>query len=260
MKKMLISILIFAICIGSTSCYVLANEMKDNKCILNNEITDEKVLLYRAKNEINDAPQEHIDYILSNTEIEIDGVLQDVEPLVTTQLIEKSFDNSGNMEAEYAATVITDAEIITDKNGVAVLSTSNYSKTENKLSQGKDVRLYTTIYYTMGTYNKIDYIKLTKVTAKSELVDTSCRIPYTKVRGGYRGYNLATKNWDDKTFSWVQKSGFSSSSTISGAMLEATPGGILYSVWGEAYCQIKRGTQTWSFSMKVYEAGAGSVL
>ncbi|MFR5876103.1 MAG: hypothetical protein ACLUFN_06400 [Eubacterium sp.] len=168
--------------------------------------------------------------------------------------MEKSYNSNGDLTKNYSATLIAETNFEENiSNSISPLST--HTTTDTKKSNGKDVQLSTTIYYTTGTYNKVPYITITKVSAASKLIDTTCKISYTKVRGGYRGVNLATNKWIDKTSAWTSNTGKTVSRSISGVKLDAS-GGILYSVWGEGYCQIKRGTQTWSFSMKVFEADA----
>ncbi len=213
-------------------------------------------MLERAEENVNEAPQKQIDYILNNTEIKLNNKTKNVEPLITTQLLEINETLNGDVTKEYAATLVADSELI-DDNQYGISPLSNYTRTDSEKSKGKDVKLTITIYYTTGTYNKVNYIRITKVKAVSKLIDTSCKIPYTKVRGGYRGFNLATNKWTDVTSAWTKSSGFTATRSINGAKLECTSGGILYSIWAESYCQIKRGTQTWSFSMKIYEADAG---
>ena len=260
MKKTLLFLLTLVI-ISLNCSFAYADDTPNNVQIINNkEITDINILYERAINNINDASTDEIEYIMKNTEIKINDKKQEYAPLITTQLISRKTDKNGVENNIYVANVISDIEIVTDDNGISTLSTRTHSIEETETSKGRDIKITTKVVYETSTYNKVNYIKLISVSANSALIDKSCKIPYTKVRGGYNGWNLETNAPVSYTSAWTTGTGFSASRTINGAKLEATPGGVLYSVWGEAYCQIKRGNQTWSFSMKVVEADSGSVI
>lgn len=254
MKKILISILIIALL--SSSFQVLAFDRIGSSSEID-VILDKSELLDRALNNINEAPTEQIEYILNNTFVKIDNYTSEYTPLITTQLIQSKRDLFGNTNKDYIATIIAASEFVTDSQGNQILRATNYTKTESDTSNGLDVMLYTTIHYSVGTYDNVGYIKLTKVVGESRLVDTSCKITYTKVRGGYSGWNLETNRWINSTTAWTTGTSFDASKTINGALIECTDGGIPYEIWGESYCHIQRGSQNWTFSMTVYESDVG---
>ena len=257
MKKRVFAIVLVVVICSSLFNTAFAAESK-TVCYRASKIQDLNVLLERAYNHINDAPQELVDNIVNSSKVCIDGNDQSVQPMITTELLESTTGLNGNTDT-YAATLITDYSLETNADGVQTLAASSYTKTENVTTKGSLVRLYTTIYYTTGTYNKIDFIKLTKVSATSKLIDSTCKVKYTKVRGAYRGYNLDNNKLilKDVVSSWTQVAGFKASRTITCPRIETTSGGIYYEIWGEGYCYITRGTQSWTLSHKVIEADVG---
>ena len=119
--------------------------------------------------------------------------------------------------------------------------------------------MYTTIHYSVGSYAGFTCIKLNKVSVRSKLLDSTCRITLTCARGGYSGYNLATDRFVDDTSNYTCGTQDASRS-ISCPPLELTDGGVRYEIWGEGKTYVHRGDQSWTISHIVRENGMGSPL
>lgn len=228
------------------------------KCIeCNPKIEDSKILFEMAKNGNTENENLKFKEIYKSAKLVIDDVEQTEKPLFVTELLSKRVGiNNQNIKEEYATTIVSEVEIENNK----LSAVSSYSKSEKEVSSGGEVILYTTIYYETGTQDGINYIALRQVKAKAEVKVGLVKIDYVKARGGYKGYNLNTESFVDRTISWYQKEGAEASTHyIEGAHLECTSGGIFYTIWGEGFAHITRQSSSWTMSHKVIEADAGSL-
>lgn len=209
-----------------------------------------------AKNNTTERENRKFKEIYPSAKLVIDDTEQPEDPLLVTELLSKevSLDNQNSKET-YATTIIS--ELAIENNTLSVVS--DYSKTEKISSSGGEVYLYTTLFYETGKYDGINYIALRKVTVKAQVRTGLVKVDYVKARGGYKGYNLYTNKFVDRTFSWYQNTGFEvSTPNYDGAILECTSGGIFYSVWGEGFAHVTRQSSSWTMTHKVIESDSGT--
>ena len=263
--KLYIKTIVLAICIVCCS-FVNVNaqqpiQIKENGILYkivesNPKIEDEQILLTMAKNNTTERENRKFKEIYPSAKLVIDDTEQPEDPLLVTELLSKevSLDNQNSKET-YATTIIS--ELAIENNTLSVVS--DYSKTEKISSSGGEVYLYTTLFYETGKYDGINYIALRKVTVKAQVRTGLVKVDYVKARGGYKGYNLYTNKFVDRTFSWYQNTGFEvSTPNYDGAILECTSGGIFYSVWGEGFAHVTRQSSSWTMIHKVIESDSGT--
>lgn len=263
--KLYIKTIVLAICIVCCS-FVNVNaqqpiQIKENGILYkivesNPKIEDEQILLTMAKNNTTERENRKFKEIYPSAKLVIDDAEQPEDPLLVTELLSKevSLDNQNSKET-YATTIIS--ELAIENNTLSVVS--DYSKTEKISSSGGEVYLYTTLFYETGKYDGINYIALRKVTVKAQVRTGLVKVDYVKARGGYKGYNLYTNKFVDRTFSWYQNTGFEvSTPNYDGAILECTSGGIFYSVWGEGFAHVTRQSSSWTMTHKVIESDSGT--
>lgn len=263
--KLYIKTIVLAICIVCCS-FVNVNaqqpiQIKENGILYkivesNPKIEDEQILLTMAKNNTTERENRKFKEIYPSAKLVIDDTEQPEDPLLVTELLSKevSLDNQNSKET-YATTIIS--ELAIENNTLSVVS--DYSKTEKISSSGGEVYLYTTLFYETGKYDGINYIALRKVTVKAQVRTGLVKVDYVKARGGYKGYNLYTNKFVDRTFSWYQNTGFEvSTPNYDGAILECTSGGIFYSVWGEGFAHVTRQSSSWTMTHKVIESDSGT--
>lgn len=254
-------VLIFALSVcgnvSAVSSIEAFGEVNTYTCKIQNEkIDDFDILLDRAVNEQNDAPDDVVDVISENCVLMIDGVEQEEKPLITTELISSyvnTLDSSDTIET-YAATVISEMKV----ENAALEAVSLYSKTEQVASSGDEIFLYTTIYYETGTFNGISYISLQGVDVNVDVNVGLVAVKYVRVRYGYRGFNLETEGLVNYESPWNQRNSTSMSlGSINCPPIEYTGGGMYYSIWGEGLAHVQRGSSSWDTTHKVLEAGMG---
>lgn len=175
-------------------------------------------------------------------------------PVVTTQLAESPTARASSGEQSYVSTVAIDIEFVetTDAQG-DVLTTPRASYTKEEYVQSSsDVRVYAKIYWSTGEmYNAgayVPYVKLTQVSSRYELLDTTCTLSNKCLRFGYGGYNLDTSGFVNYTSNWLNTTSYN----VSAPPLEATPEGISFELWGAAKCTMTRGNQTWNVSVECF--------
>ena len=219
----------------------------------NEKILDIDILENRAKNGIHDAPRHVVENIAENTVLSIDDEIQLEAPLLTTELLSVSIDNNNNINKEYATTAISDLYVTSS--GVV---TRRETATEEHESEYGEIKLITTIYYDLGTYDGIDYISLTKVYTYAIALEPRMQVEHVKARYGYAGYNLETGRASSHTSGWFTNRDTSYTiSSINCPLLEHTSGGVYYSVWGEGFAYFSRDSWTSSASHQVHCSGWG---
>lgn len=180
--------------------------------------------------------------------------------------------SNGQLEKEYRADIIMGVDFSENENDSKSTTNINYytiSKDSKDVGIGgdylgnkysSDVNIITTIHYTVSSKKSsgttLNYMKLTKVSAKFKILDPSCTISNKKVRARYAGYDI-DKNKIVKltTTSWYS----GTSKELSSPCLEITTGGIIAQLYGDAKCTVKRKGSSWTFQCTAYISDTGAL-
>lgn len=209
-----------------------------------NEFTDSEVLLERAKNDVHDAPIEIVNNISATVSANSENETILLEnALKTTQMIGEYEYSNGKHETEYVTTIISDISMVENNDG-SIVPQAAFTKEEDNSGLSTDVRVYCKIYYSTGTHTGENYVKLTKVEGRFQILDTTCKI-FSRELCGYWGGGTIFATVVRYDSPWYSGLGNPMSRNFNGDMMTDEDGVRTYVIGGKAKYGVSRGSQSW---------------
>jgi len=166
------------------------------------EIKDLNKLYERAENNVTDK-KINIDKLSEEVEVTLNDKEVSKDVSATTQLLKKTKDSEGNIDAYYTTTTFVDDIPASEEeasSGEVSASATSTSRKASKWDSSGGVKAYSTVYYSVTYKDSVPYQDLSKVTGGWSVSDSSISLSNRKVDLGQSGGSLCGGVTQKKSF------------------------------------------------------------